>query len=82
MARDPDLITMEIFQEVANSVDRMISFTFDVPSLKADRKIAILDLKLDVDQSGSICHEFYEKPTKHPQTILANSALSFSQKKL
>ena len=58
----------------------MIQFTFDVPSKNPDSKIAILDLKVNLDQNGNVIHNFYEKPTKHPQLILANSAISYHQK--
>ena len=41
----------------------------------------ILDLKVSLGQDGTIYHQFYEKPTKNPRVIAANSALSFHSKK-
>ena len=80
LKKSPDIINFEIFQQIANSIDQMIQFTFDVPSKNPDNKVAIFDLKVNLDQNGNVVHNFYEKPTKHPQVILANSAISYHQK--
>ena len=72
---------MKILQSVANHVDSMISFTFDIPSNHQDQKMPVLDLKVYLNQDGIIFHEFYEKITKNKFVILADSALSWQSKR-
>ena len=46
-------------------------------------KLPVLDIKVNVnhEESNRIDFEFYEKPTRNPKVILANSALSYSKKR-
>ena len=74
---------MEVIQQVANEIDPMIQLTVDTPCNYADGKIPVLDLKVNVNctENNRVDFEFFEKPTKNPRVILANSALSFSAKR-
>ena len=45
-----DEITMEVINQVAESIDPMIKFTIDVPSFLEDKKIAVLDLKIALNE--------------------------------
>lgn len=76
-----DQITMRVLNEIANSIDEMIKFTVDSTSNYDDKMIPILDLKVGLSPTGFIEHKFYEKPLKNQNVILANSALSWPQKK-
>ena len=80
-SNNPELITFHILTQIANDVDSMISFTFDVPSKNTEKKVPILDLNVYLDQNGLITHEFYEKPTNSEFVILAKSALSMKTKR-
>ena len=59
----------------------MIRFTFDLPEKHQDKKLPVLDLKVWLSETDELLHEFYEKPTKNPRTILASSAISWHQKR-
>ena len=76
-------VTMEIVQTIANSIDPMIKLTVETPCDSPDGKLAVLDLKVKVnhEEQNRIDFEFFEKPTKNPRVILADSALSFSKKR-
>ena len=81
--RNDEKITMEVLQQIANQIDPMIKFTIDIPSDHEDGKLAVLDLKLKVNKimKNRIDYEFYEKPTKNPKILLANSAINSSSKR-
>ena len=81
--KSEDEITMDIVRQVAESVDPNIKFEVDVPSFHEDKKIAVLDLKigLNEEKENRIDFEFYEKPTKNPKVILAESAINASSKR-
>ena len=76
-------VTMEVIQNVANSINPMIKLTVDTPCNHDDGKLPVLDIKVDVnhEKDNRIDFEFFEKPTKNPCVILASSALSNSQKR-
>ena len=76
-------ITMEVLKDIANSIDDMITFTFDTPSNYIEGKMPALDLKVSVNEEkgNRIDFEFYEKPTKNPKVILADSAINSSSKR-
>ena len=73
--------TARIFTKIANEVHEMITLTHDTVEAHNDMKLPILDLKVYIDEGGLIMHEFYEKETKIKNVILANSALSWAQKR-
>ena len=78
-------ITMEVLQDIANSVDKnkMITFTHDTPCNYTDRKMPALDIKVNVnvEMKNRIDYEFYEKPTKNPRVLLASSAINSASKR-
>ena len=76
-------VTFETLQEIAEEVDPMLKFTIDTPDNLKDDKIAVLDLKVQVNEKENyrVDYEHFEKETKHPQVILADSALSMKQKR-
>ena len=76
-------ITMEIVQKIANNIDPMIQLTVETPCNSEDGKLAVLDVKANINENehNRIDFEFFEKPTKYPKVILANSALSFNKKR-
>ena len=74
---------MEIIRQVAEQVDPMIKFTVDVPSYHEDKKIAVLDLKINLNEKegNRIDYEFFEKSTKNPNLLLAESAINANSKR-
>ena len=81
--RSDTKVTMEIVQEVANTINPMIKLTVETPCNFEDGKLPVLDVKVDVNEGeqNRIDFEFFSKPTKNPRVILADSALSFSKKR-
>ena len=80
--RNDNKITMEVIQQVANSINPMIKLTIDTPCNHENGKLPVLDVMVNVNEEENyrIDFEFFEKPTKNPRVILASSALSFSKK--
>ena len=76
-------VTMEVIQELAQSINPMIKLTTETPCNFKDGKIPILDIKVEVNskENNRIDFEFYQKPTKNQRVILASSALSHSKKR-
>ena len=76
-------VTMEVIQEIANSINPMIKLTVETPCNFEDGKLPVLDVKVNVNEkeNNRIDFEFFEKPTKNSRVILATSALSFSKKR-
>ena len=81
--KSDDNVTMEIIQQIANSINPMIKLTTETPSNSEDGMLKILDVKVKIneEEANRIDFEFYEKPTKHPKVILADSALNSSSKR-
>ena len=81
--RTDNKITMDIVQKIANSIDPMIKLTVETPCNFADGKLSVLDVTVNINykEDNRIDFEFFEKPTKNPKVILANSALSTSKKR-
>ena len=61
----------------------MIKLTVETPCNFEDGKLPVLDVKVNINENeqNRIDYEFFEKPTKNPRVILANSALSFAKKR-
>ena len=76
-------VTMEIIQQIANSINPMIKLTVETPCNFKDGKLPVLDVKVNVNEKeqNRIDFEFFDKPTKNPRVILADSALSFAKKR-
>ena len=81
--RNDTEITMDIIQELANSINPKIKLTVETPCNYPDGKLPVLDITIRVNKEAEnrLDFEFYEKPTKYPRVILADSALSFRQKR-
>ena len=81
--KSDDDITMGVIWQVAELVNPMIKFTIDVPSYHEDNKIAVLDLKININQEEDyrIDFEFFEKPTKNPMILMADSAINSGSKR-
>ena len=76
-------ITMEIIQQISNTVNPMIKLTVETLCNFEDGKMPVLDVKVNVneEENDRIDFEFFEKPTKNPRVILADSALSYAKKR-
>ena len=74
---------MEVIQQVAESINQNLKFEIDVPSYHEDKKIAVLDLKIGLNEEmdNRIDFEFFEKPSKNPKLILAESAINAKNKR-
>ena len=74
---------MEVIVDIAESVDGMIKFSYDVPSKHKNRKLAVLDVEVNVnkEEANRIDYEFFEKPTKNMRVILEDAALPTNQKR-
>ena len=61
----------------------MLKFTIDTPDEQKDNKIAVLDLKVQINEKENyrLDYEYFEKATKHPNVILSDSALSMNMKR-
>ena len=81
--KDDTEITMEIVQNLANSINPMISLTVETPGNHPNGKLPVLDItvRINIEAQNRLDFEFYEKPTKNPRVVLASSALSFRQKR-
>ena len=72
--------TMETICKVANHIEPMIQFTYDIPMSYQDSKLPVLDVKIWLDNNGEAYYEFFEKLTKNDKVILASSAIPRRQK--
>ena len=74
---------MDIIRQVADQLDPMITFMENVPSYQDDHKIAVLDLKINLNEKkgNRINYEFFEKPMKNPELLLAESAINANSKR-
>ena len=77
------IVTMEIVKEIAERVDPEIKFTIDTPCNHPDGYLPVLDTKMrvNIEETNRIDFQFYEKPTKNPKLILADSALDSASKR-
>ena len=73
-------VTMRVIQEVSNGILPMIQLTVETPCNFPNRKLPVLDVQVNINLEEHN-FEFFQKPTKHPQVILADSALGFSKKR-
>ena len=67
-----------LYTDIANDVIPGIVMEFDVPSRNTDRKMAILDMKVWMEENGNIVFQHYEKPTASKSIMHALSAQSVS----
>ena len=78
---NPDLRTLSVLRDIANSIDKNIIMEPDVPSLHPNGRVPVLDLEVWVDEMNKIQHSFFKKPVSSPYTILYNSALPAQTKR-
>ena len=83
LEKSDEEVTMAVILEVAESVDNMIKFTVDTPSMHENKKLAILDVevKINKQEDNRLDFEFYEKPTKNKRVMLHDAALPSNQKR-
>ena len=67
--------TFEQLQMIANSLDKDIQMTFDVPSLNESGLLPVLDLGLYI-VNNQVIHRFYKKPMSSPFQIHYRSAIA------
>ena len=74
---------MKEVASIAESVDGILKFTFDIPSIHESGKIAVLDVCVNInkEEGNRIDVEYYEKPTKNRRGILQDAALPSRQKR-
>ena len=75
---DDDERTARLYTDIANDVIPGIVMEFDVPSRNTDKKMAILDMKVWMEENGNIVFQHYEKPTASKSIMHALSAQSVS----
>ena len=76
-------VTMTEVVNIAESVDGLLKFTFDIPNYHESGKIPVLDVCVNVnkEEGNRIDYEYFEKPTKNKRVILQNAALPSKQKR-
>ena len=80
-SKTDNVVTMEIVLQIANRINPMIQLTVETPCNSENNKLAVLDVMVNVNEieNNRFDFEFYEKPTKNPTLIMADSALNFNQ---
>ena len=71
----------KILLSIANSIMPCVVMEGDWPSKNTDSKMAILDMKVWIDQNGDILYEHYEKDVSSKTVLHARSAHSAACKK-
>ena len=66
---------------IADDIIPEIKMVADFPSNNADKKMAVLDMKVWVNEEGIIMHEHFEKPMSSKKIMHAESAISALCKK-
>ena len=76
-------ISMEVIVEVAQSIDGMIKFTYDIPENYKHGKLPVLDVEINVNklERNRIGFEFFEKPTRNKRVMLEDAAIPPNQKR-
>ena len=70
-----DKRTLKIVTAVGNSIHESAQLEYDCPSLHDNGKMPILDLKVWVNESDIITHEFYAKAVSPKSVIHSSSTL-------
>ena len=79
--KEVDELTMEVFKQVADSVDENIEVEVDFPSKNEDKMMPILDMKMKMNRDNQVVYKFYRKPQSNSRVMMARSALSDKQKR-
>ena len=72
--------TMDIVENIANSINTNIQVTYDIPSNYHDKMIPILDVKAGLTEYNEIKFKFYKKPIASDIVTMKSSALQMKQK--
>ena len=81
MEKEKDETTMEVFRNIANSIDQNIEVEVDFPSKHEDKMMPILDMKMAIDTNNLVKYQFYKKPMANKYTMMARSALPDKMKR-
>ena len=79
--KEVDELTMEVFKQVADSVDDDIEVEVDYPSKNEDKMMPILDMKMAMNSESQVVYKFYRKPQSNSRIMMARSALSDRMKR-
>ena len=65
-------VTMDIVQNLANTINPMIKLTVETPCNYPDGKLPVLDITVKINQEAQnrLDFEFFEKPTKNPRVVM------------
>ena len=77
----PDERLARILLDIANSVMECVVMEGDWPTKNDDKKMPILDMKVWVDESGTILYQHYEKKVSSKTVLNAKSAHSSACKR-
>ena len=77
-----DIVTAELVCSLANSLEGDIVMTYDTPSQNVGGKMPVLDLKVWMDCEFKIKFQFYQKSMASKLTVMRDSALSWTNKKV
>ena len=77
-----DVVTARVISDVANQIEDDIVMTFDAPSMNEDGRMPVLDLKVWMTEDFHVKFKFYEKDMASKVTILKDSALTWTCKKV
>ena len=87
-SRAGDVRTMDIVREIGNQLDPCIRLTSEVPGQTADGKMALLDMKVWLEEEvrgeghkNRIMWEYFEKEMTTRQMIRESSAIALQQKR-
>ena len=72
--REEDKITMEVFKDIANSIDKSIKVEVDFASKHEDGMMPILDMKMSIKEN-MVVYKFFKKPQSNKFIRMARSAL-------
>ena len=64
--------------DIANSLDKELQFTFDVPSQNVNGKLLVLDLAMYI-MDGKVMYTFYKKKVSSVFTVLKRSLFLIEQ---
>jgi hypothetical protein len=70
-----------VLNQIADDVLPEIKMVADFPSNNDDNKMAVLDMKVWINEEGIIMHEHFEKPMSSKKIMHATSAISASCKR-
>ena len=77
---NPDARLARVLHEIADDVLPEIKMVADYPSNNPDGKMAVLDMKVWINEEGFIMHEHFEKLMSSKKIMHAASAISASCK--